>query len=239
MILYDLSFSSPLQNIVFDEFLLQRAQSSGGEDVLRLWESPVLCVVPGLGSKLSEDVDVDACRRERIDIVRRSSGGGTVLQGKGCLNFSFICRKQRNPALNDLHQSYHVILDPVIAMLNDLGVRVRFQPVSDLAFVDNDKKISGNAQRRLRDVILHHGTILYDFDLSLIGRYLRIPMHTPEYREGRSHEEFVANITPSISEIREGFLKFFPISQVVQNLNSEESFSMQRLLKESSRRYQV
>ena len=57
-----------------------------------------------------------------------------------------------------------------------------------------EKKFSGNAQRRGKHYILHHGTILYKFDLSLISRYLNMPQDIPEYRKGRPHTDFVTNI---------------------------------------------
>ncbi|MGB1788835.1 MAG: lipoate--protein ligase family protein, partial [Limisphaerales bacterium] len=50
------------------------------------------------------------------------------------------------------------------------------------------------AQRRRRDALLFHGTILLGFDLPLIGQALRMPSCEPDYREGRSHETFCRNI---------------------------------------------
>ena len=63
---------------------------------------------------------------------------------------------------------------------------------SDLAADGN--KFSGNAQRWLSRAFLHHGTILYDFDLPRIGRYLKTPSRQPDYRDGRDHAAFVRNI---------------------------------------------
>ena len=56
------------------------------------------------------------------------------------------------------------------------------------------RKFSGSAQRRLREHILVHASLLYDFALDRIGRYTLMPPRRPDYRGGRSHEEFVTNL---------------------------------------------
>ena len=64
--------------------------------------------------------------------------------------------------------------------------------ISDLCL--GERKFSGNAQRRRRDWLLHHGTILHDFDLDQIARYLREPARQPDYRAARSHADFITNL---------------------------------------------
>ena len=86
------------------------------------------------------------------------------------------------------------ISQKAIDALKPLGVEAVFRPISDIAVAGSDKKFSGNAQKRGKNYILHHGTILYDFDLSLIPKYLTIPKDVPDYRQGRSHLDFVTNI---------------------------------------------
>jgi lipoate-protein ligase A len=70
---------------------------------------------------------------------------------------------------------------------------------SDLAW--QGKKVSGNAQRRTAGVFLHHGTLLYDFDSKLAGRYLLEPKRQPEYRGGRTHAQFLGNLPLSAQDI--------------------------------------
>jgi lipoate-protein ligase A len=64
---------------------------------------------------------------------------------------------------------------------------------SDLAIAG--RKFSGNSLRCKRDHLLYHGTLLYDFDLTLLGRLLKMPPRQPPYRAGRSHGEFVTNLS--------------------------------------------
>jgi lipoate-protein ligase A len=66
-------------------------------------------------------------------------------------------------------------------------------------------KFSGNAQRRRRNAVLFHGTILHAFDLSLIEALLHFPSAQPEYRAGRPHTDFVRNVPVSADKVRAAF----------------------------------
>src|SRR5262249_25600881 len=77
---------------------------------------------------------------------------------------------------------------------------------SDLALEDGAngaaKKFSGNSLRVKRRHLLYHGTLLFDFDLSLISRCLKHPPREPDYRQGRRHDEFVANLPTTREQLR-------------------------------------
>jgi len=84
--------------------------------------------------------------------------------------------------------------------LSQPGLEIEFYPLSDLAL--NRQKISGNAQVRKKNFFLHHGTILYDFDIPLVSRYLKIPRQEPAYRKGRNHLQFLTNLPLPRKEIK-------------------------------------
>src|SRR3989338_2273939 len=111
MVLKDISFPSPQENILFDEALLALAEQGKGGEVLRFWESLTTFIVLGRIGKVEEDIYIENVARDEVMVLRRSSGGGTVVQGKGCLNFSLILVKDRDPSLNDLRKSYRDILE--------------------------------------------------------------------------------------------------------------------------------
>ena len=209
MIVENLSFPDPQANLNYDEELLRRAEKGEGGEVLRYWESPVHFVVLGRAGVAEDDVELAATQHDNILILRRASGGGTVLQGPGCLNFTLVISMKRYPELANIRRSYAFILNRFMSAVNKLGIDAEFRPVSDLVVKDTDKKFSGNAQRRGRSFILHHGTILYDFDLSLISRYLKVPKKTPDYRANRPHADFVTNIPANPQQIREVIHKEF------------------------------
>jgi lipoate-protein ligase A len=87
-----------------------------------------------------------------------------------------------------------------------LGLEVSVQGHTDLAFreVEHSRwiKFSGNAQRRRRQALVFHGTILHGFNLELIDALLRFPSAQPDYRANRQHTEFVRNIPASADQIR-------------------------------------
>jgi len=203
--LLDLTLPSPAENLALDEALLLEAEErlARGEapascETLRLWESSVPFVVLGVASRLAEDVDEDACAREGVPILRRASGGGTVLQGPGCLNFALVLSLEARGELRDVTRSYMAILDTIAAALGP-GEIVR-QGTSDLAAAG--KKLSGNAQKRTRRALLHHGTILHVSDLGRIARLLREPQRQPAYRAGRPHGDFLWNLPLPLAAIK-------------------------------------
>jgi lipoate-protein ligase A len=186
----DRTLPTAAENLALDEALLLQAEAGHGGEILRVWEWPALAVVLGSGCKLAEDVDEAACQADAVPILRRSSGGGTVLLGPGCLCFSLVLAFSRDPMLADVRPSYRFILTRLIEALDVPGVEQA--GISDLAL--DGRKFSGNAQQRKRNHLLHHGTLLYAFDLGLVGRYLRPPPRQPEYRGQREHAAFLRNL---------------------------------------------
>jgi lipoate-protein ligase A len=189
----------PVENIALEEALLLEAEAHSGGEVLRVWEYPAPVVVLGSAGILREDVHEDNCRQDGIAILRRSSGGGTVLWGAGCLLYSLVLSYDHHPLLDDLRGSYRFILDRILEALDLPGAQQA--GISDLAL--DGRKFSGNAQQRKRHHLLHHGTLLYGFDLDLVGRYLKLPPRRPEYRQDRDHREFIVNIPRSPDWLRQ------------------------------------
>src|SRR5688572_11263689 len=98
------------ENLALDEALLLDAESAGGAAFLRLWEWPRLAVVLGAAGSLAADVCAENCARDGVAIGRRSSGGGTVLLGPGCLLFSLILPYSLSHELTQINASYAWIL---------------------------------------------------------------------------------------------------------------------------------
>jgi lipoate---protein ligase len=191
------------ENLALDEALLLHAEA-GGPETLRLWEWSRRAVVIGAAGRLADEIDEDACRTDVVPIGRRSSGGGTVLLGAGCLLYTLILRFDRAPALADLHASYRFILGENQRGLSATIPELTLQGTSDLAL--GDRKFSGNAQQRKRTHLLHHGTLLYAFDAASLGRYLKPPPRQPAYRAGRAHADFVTNL-PTDAATLKGMMK--------------------------------
>ena len=230
MFLKDLTLKTPQENILYDEVLLHLAEQGRGGEVLRFWESPDIFVVLGKICKEQEDIKIDAVLKDNIPVLRRSSGGGTVLQGQGCLNYALVLSKARDPQIADLRKSYQYILGKVILALKQFDVEAVFCPISDIALAHSLKKISGNAQKRSKQFILHHGTMLYDFDLQSIEKYLKIPNETPEYRQRRPHADFVANVSFNTGAMKNNLKKIFKVTAEESYLNAAEQECLQSFL---------
>jgi lipoate-protein ligase A len=199
MLFLDRTISTLPGNLALDEALLLDAEAAGPE-VLRVWEWRQPAVILGAGGRLQDDINVDACTLDNLPIARRSSGGGTVLLGPGCLVFSLVLRLNGPPELTNLHASYRFILGRLKRSLLPLAPGVELAGVSDLAI--GGRKFSGNAQQRKQTHLLHHGTILYAMDLTSMSRYLKHPARQPDYRAQRGHAEFVGNIEVDVNVVK-------------------------------------
>jgi lipoate-protein ligase A len=194
----DLTLSAAAENLALDEALLLRAEAGEAGEVLRVWEWRTPAVVLGSACRLADDVDLAACEADGVPVLRRSSGGGTVLLGAGCLLYSLVLSYDRDPALGEIRSSYAFILGRIA---ESLGIdRVEPAGTSDLALAG--RKFSGNAQQRKRHFLLHHGSLLYSFDLARVGRYLRPPPRQPEYRAGRDHADFLTSLPFPADELK-------------------------------------
>jgi len=200
MLIKDISFSSAEENISYDEKLLDLAEQGLSDETLRFWESPDFFIVLGRVSKPELDVNTDAADRDDVKIIKRRSGGGTVLQGPGCLNYSLILSLEKRPEIRDIKRSYEFIIGKICGAFNSAGVKAEFQPLSDMAL--SGRKFSGSAQWRRKNFMLHHGTILYNFPIEKMERYLKMPPDEPPYRKGRSHTEFLTNLKMAPADVK-------------------------------------
>lgn len=194
MKLLDLSLSSPAENLALDEALLDACEQSG-QEVLRFWESEILFVVLGYSNKADDELYRQACQDQNVPVLRRISGGGTVLQGPGCLNYSLTLHipKDSTSPLHSVTGTNHSVMTRLrVGLAKGLHRPVAVEGHTDLAI--DGLKFSGNAQRRRLKSILFHGTLLYSFDLEKVESFLKPPPRQPEYRQNRSHRQFIQNL---------------------------------------------
>lgn len=191
---FDLTLPTLEANLALDEVLLDTAEQGGSDhEALRFWEHPAHAVVLGSACRVRDEVLLDACRRDGIPLARRTTGGGTVLIGPGCLNIALVLCYERCPALGTIQGASHYVFEQTVPVVQDLVGKnsVSCAGLGDLCL--DDRKIGGSAQRRRHNALLYHGSLLYDFDLELVSRYLAEPQRQPDYRRQRTHEDFLAN----------------------------------------------
>jgi len=169
-------------------------------EILRVWEPVQYFVVLGHANSIRAEVNFSACQEDRVTVLRRMSGGGAVLQGPGCFNYSLFLNATHR--FRTVKEGFRYVLERHKKIVQALtGLEVALEGISDLAI--GARKFSGNAQYRKSRAVLIHGTFLLDFDLSLIGRYLQLPSKQPAYRQNRSHLEFLTKLPVRSAELRE------------------------------------
>jgi lipoate-protein ligase A len=189
------------------DFDLLEAAERGGPTVFRTWRSADTAVVLGLSRKRELEVDEDACRRAGVNVLRRASGGGTVVVGPGTLQYAFVLPYRLSRELAGIRESKAFCNRLLVAALQQAcpslaprrrlpGLRrppeLEAHPSGDLLL--ERRKVAGVALKRKKHAMLLHGTVLEDADLGLIARVLRHPESEPDYRGGRGHLDFLANL---------------------------------------------
>jgi lipoate-protein ligase A len=227
MLRFDLSLPTPAQNLAFDEAILEWAEANAADgEFLRLWESPQPMVVVGRSSRVGKEVNEEFCRQERIPILRRSSGGAAIVTGPGCLMYALVLSYAVRPELKDITRAHSFILKRLTTLLGPLlshAGTITCAGTSDLALREEKdtataRKFSGNSLRMKRTHLLYHGTLLYAFDLELIEKCLRTPPRQPDYRNARSHGEFVMNVPAARQQLLDAVITAFPMANAPTNV---------------------
>jgi lipoyl(octanoyl) transferase len=165
-------------NMQFDEGLVTRLVQGVGLPTLRTYRWRPWAISIGHHQHLS-DIDLDRCRDDGIDVVRRATGGRAILHAEE-LTYSVVMPVENK----GIHQVYNEISSALVEGLKMFGVEVSLQrsqpnfaelyknPSSIPCFSSsarseiewNGRKLVGSAQRRYSggegDVVLQHGSIL-------------------------------------------------------------------------------
>ena len=222
MKLLDLTLPSPAENLACDEALLDWCENGEGEEVLRFWEPREYFVVVGYADKIANEVNVTACGKRGIPILRRCSGGGTVLQGPGCLNYTLVLRITNDGPFRNIGAANQFIMrQNRVAMEALLKQSVEICGHTDL--VVGGRKFSGNSQRRRKKFLLFHGTFLLNFDLLLIDELLQMPSKQPDYRRSRSHGEFLTNLRIPADQLKNALNKAWHASEELHDFSKLET----------------
>ena len=213
----DATLPTPAENLACDEVLLDLRENGAEGEMLRFWEPQTPFVVMGYANHAAREVNLPACEAAEIPVFRRCSGGGTVLQGPGCLNYTLILRVPETGPLATINGANKFIMGQNQAALGPLVENeIKIQGHTDL--VINHQKFSGNAQRRRRKFLIFHGTFLLQFDLSLVEKYLRMPSKQPDYRKDRPHREFLTNLNLAPDAVKRALANQWQVTETLRDL---------------------
>lgn len=211
---FNLADYSPAESLAADEVLLDQCETGAGEETLLFWEPREPFVVVGYANKVDSEVNVPACEIQNIPIFRRCSGGGTVVQMPGGLNYSLILPITETGPTRNITTANQFIMGKNWSAIETLFPRpqtpdaiphISVRGHTDLCL--GNLKVAGNSQRRRKHFLLFHGTLLLNCDLTLIGELLQMPSLEPDYRGNRPHSEFVTNLNLSAETVKAALAK--------------------------------
>jgi len=198
----DLTLENPLANIALDEAMLEVAEASTEHpEILRLWQPASPLVVIGRSSPWSTEVEHSFCQEHQIPVVRRCSGGQSIVTGPGCLMYAVLLDYRLRPELRLLDRAHHFVMSKMQDAVKTLGIDAEISGTSDLTV--GGQKVSGNALRCKRNWFVYHGTMICDLDIDLIANCLGKPIRQPEYRQQRDHRSFLTQLDASVDNLME------------------------------------
>ena len=181
----------PFVNLALEEALFrEHADDPAMRDAwtLYLWSNDPSVII-GRNQSAHRECRLQAMEEQRVNLVRRRSGGGAVYHDRGNAIFSFLSPEAGARAVNNA---------TLVAALAKLGVHAEASGRNDIEVVldttPSRKKVSGAAFRYENDTLLHHGTMLLHVDMGALARLLNPDRLKLESKAIKSVSARVANV---------------------------------------------
>jgi lipoyltransferase/lipoate-protein ligase len=201
-------------NMALDEAIMEGIRGGTSPATIRFYGWQPSAVSIGYFQGIHYEVNLEACKKAGVDVVRRITGGGAVYHDRdGEITYSILGATSQFPEM--IIDSYKLICGSILTALETLGIQATFQPINDI--VVNEKKISGNAQTRRGGVLLQHGTVLYQVDVEKMFTYLTVS-------EEKISDKLISSVKKRVTSISE--LAQIPFEDVIKAF--EEAFSEKR-----------
>lgn len=245
--LMGLDINDAYTNMAIDEAICRLRSEDKSPNTVRLYRWKPSAVSIGYFQVLEQEVDIGACKRLGVDIVRRMTGGGAVYHSyEGEVTYSVIVNQDHLKIPRDIIKSYEFICSGIVMAMENLGIMAKFKPINDIDV--NGKKISGNAQTRRWNVVVQHGTILLDTDIRTMFTVLKVSNEKISDKLIKSAEERVTTIRRELGKrvtfkdaaeaLKASFSKVFDVKLIEGDLNREETELVSKLRKEKYSTYE-
>ena len=181
---------NPFYNIALEAYAFRELRDE--DELFILWINEPTIVI-GKHQNAIEEINKAYTDKHGIHVVRRLSGGGAVYHDLNNLNYTIISNKAEEGAFD-----FKTFSQPVIETLADLGVTATFTGRNDLDI--NGKKFCGNAQAYYKGRMMHHGCLLFDVDMTVLGNALQVSKDKIESKGVKSVRARVTNILDELPE---------------------------------------
>ncbi|XP_065856241.1 uncharacterized protein [Euphorbia lathyris] len=155
----------------------------------------VPAIVMGLSGKPSELLEIGPVLRDHVPVIRRFTGGGTVIVDDGTIFVTIICNKDDVPGVQPYPRS---IMSWSGLLYNDVFRGIGDFQLRENDYVFGDRKFGGNAQSIIKSRWVHHTSFLWEYEAKNMA-YLKQPARAPMYRSGRNHSEFICGMKEILS----------------------------------------
>lgn len=180
----------PQFNLALEQYVFDKLNQF--DDIFLLWINEPSIIV-GKNQNTIQEINLDYIRENNINVVRRLSGGGAVYHDYGNLNYTIISKSKEKSAFN-----FEAFSQPVIEVLAKLGIKAEFTGRNDLTI--GGRKFCGNAQYMKKGKVLHHGAMLFDTDLNVLSKALKVSKDKIESKGVKSVRSRVTNIKDHLKE---------------------------------------
>jgi lipoate-protein ligase A len=231
-------------NMAIDEAILKAVIKKKSPNTLRLYKWNPSTASIGRNQSLNDEVDLEFCKREGFNVVRRITGGGAVFHDKtGEITYSLICPLKFLANLNasSVLEQYEIITHGIIKGLNIYGIHPETGKLHCPAIFLDGKKFSGNAQVRRKGFLLQHGTILLDIEPELMYSVLKTPPNVSKSRMVQSVRTKCIGIKKRIEKynqkqfvnaLKNGFENILNIELAEGTISSFEQKEAKKLVEE-------
>lgn len=218
-------------NMAIDEALCRLRAKDKAVNTLRFYRWNPSAVSVGYFQNTLDEVDLDACKKFGVDVVRRMTGGGAVYHDyNGEVTYSLILKEGDLGIPTDIIKSYEIICRGLVLAIRSLGLEAEFKPVNDVQI--RNRKVSGSAQTRRWGVMLQHGTLLVDADIRRMFQVLKVSKEKISDKLIKSVEERVTTLNRELNrkvgftEVSEalgrGFSEALNVDLIEAELTKEE-----------------
>jgi lipoate-protein ligase A len=177
-------------SFALEEYIM--VQPKFDDEYFMFWRTTPTIMI-GRFQNTIQEINTKFVEANKIDVIRRNSGGGAIYTDENCWQFSFITWKEKGKV-----KDFRAFTKPVISALESLGVNAEFSGRNDLMLCG--KKFSGNAQFCMGDRFLHHGAILFDTNIDNMVNALVIGDDKIISKGIQSVRERVVNIKCAIKD---------------------------------------